>query len=139
MIKIKSIKNKSGISASKLPRMSVFVVARSRKEWMQGKSCFKPILKKAFGDTDSRVNPVFYVYILWRNKKIIYIGKSSSLQSRLQSHRKKLNFTHASILNFEKEALQIEVEALLIEKHKTVLNKEHNPNYNRKTKKHEKN
>ena len=105
---------------------------------MQGKRCFKPILKKAFGDEDSSVKPFFYVYILWVNEKIIYIGKSCSLQSRLQSHRKKLNFTHASILNFEKEALQIEVEALLIEKHKTVINKEHHPNYNRKTKKHEK-
>lgn len=131
MIKIKAIKNKSGISARKLPRMSVFLVAPNRKEWLSGKKSFFGAIHKAFFPWKK----CWCVYVLWKDEEIIYIGKSIYPAERLQSHRRKINFTHASILNFETKNLMAEVEILLIKKHKPILNKQYNSNNSRKIKK----
>tara|TARA_R110002126_G_scaffold139672_1_gene284433 strand:+ start:261 stop:665 length:405 start_codon:yes stop_codon:yes gene_type:complete len=131
MIKIKDIKNKSGLSASRLPKMSVFLVAPNRKEWLGGKKSFYGVIHKAFFPWDQ----CWCVYILWKDEEIIYIGKSIYPAARLQYHRRKINYTHASILNFEKEELMTQAEIMLIKKHKPILNKQYNSNNSRKTKK----
>jgi predicted GIY-YIG superfamily endonuclease len=131
MIKIKSIKNKSEISASRLPKMSVLLVAPNRKEWLGGKKSFIGTLLKSFYSAGK----CFCVYVLWKGEEIIYIGKSVYPAARLQEHRRKINYTHASMLSFEKEELMTKAEILLIKKHKPVLNKQYNSNNSRKTKK----
>ena len=47
------------------------------------------------------------VYFLWRGPRLIYIGKGNYVGSRLQCHRKRKVFTHATFLEVAMECNRI--------------------------------
>lgn len=62
------------------------------------------------------------VYQLYQNDCLIYIGKSTDINTRIISHAKDKNFTHYSFIECEPSNLN-EIEASLIKRHLPELNK----------------
>lgn len=71
------------------------------------------------------------VYVFYENRKILYIGKASSLKNRLKSYLKSGDFKndrlHENATNLKLILLRSEIEALIEE---AKLIKEHDPPYN---------
>ena len=122
MINITKLNSTNGLSAFKLPKIERVRVSRDRSEYIGGiVKSFKPVLKKAFKDNH------FVVYVLWIGHRIVYVGQSCNIYSRLQSHKNRIKYTHVSLLNFKDFNTMENVEKALIQKHKPMFNKKWNP------------
>lgn len=68
------------------------------------------------------------IYVFWNKDKIVYIGKSINLQSRvyysLKERIKSENITHISLIYIEKEADLHIFEVMLITEYKPILNRD---------------
>lgn len=64
----------------------------------------------------------FYVYTLWLNEELVYIGRTIRLFSRIETHRRTKEFTHYSAYICDSE-LEMEVlESEMITKYQPVYN-----------------
>ena len=121
MINVRKIKSLKGLSANYLPKIKRITVCPDRKDYMSGAPTFLRSLNKAFGYRQN------IVYVLWVNSEIVYIGKSKYIQQRLSAHKTRIDYTHASLINLTDEQTMNDVEIRLIQKHRPVFNKRHNP------------
>lgn len=123
MINIKQLKSLKGLSASNLPKIERLVVCPDREDYLKGAPRFYPIICKAF---DYNYN---IVYVLWIGADIVYIGQSRFITQRLQSHKSRIKYTHVSLINLPDKQTMDDIEIRLIQKHRPIFNKRHNPDY----------
>ena len=64
------------------------------------------------------------IYILYNDKKIIYIGKSNSIKNRLYQHKKDKFFNDVTCIYFKNEADVNLYEPYLINKYKPIYNRD---------------
>jgi hypothetical protein len=121
MINISQIKSLKKLSASKLPKIKRSVACRDRSDYLNEVPCFRRIINKAFPDNK------FFVYVLWIDDNIVYVGQSSMVYQRWQSHKYRISYTHVSLLNFKDFKTMEAVEIRFIQKHRPIYNKKHNP------------
>ena len=125
MLNITKIKSTKGLSAFRLPKIERIKVSINRSEYAGGS--IKSFTLTTFFNL--RKQKPFCVYILWIGHEIVYVGQSLNVFKRLQSHKKQIKYTHASIMNLPNVQTMNDVEIALIKKHKPRFNKKHNPNY----------
>lgn len=127
MIKVKSLKTTKGLSASRLPKIERRLISPNRDEYMQSNRSLylssQGFIYKIMGWDAKHC----FVYILWIKDEIVYVGQSKSVVQRLQSHKSRIKYTHVSLLNFEDNKTMKSAEIRLIQKHRPVYNKLHNP------------
>lgn len=123
MINIKQLKTIKGLSATSLPKIKRIIVCPDRKDYMSGVLTFNSAIYKGFSYNHN------VVYVLWIGSNIVYVGKSNFVIRRLQSHKSRIKYTHVSLLNFKDKKTMEDVEVRLIQKHRPVFNKRHNPDH----------
>ena len=64
-----------------------------------------------------------FVYLLQKNQKVIYVGRSSNLYSRLVSHKSKKDFDVIIIYEYDEKSQCGDCEYFGIKYHKPILNK----------------
>ena len=70
-----------------------------------------------------RANGRHFVYMLEKNDKVIYVGRSSNLYSRLISHKSKKDFDNVKLIEYLDKNQMVDAEFFFIKYYNPVLNK----------------
>ena len=70
-----------------------------------------------------RANGRNFVYMLEKNKEIIYVGRSKRLYDRLVSHKSKKDFDTVLLIEYQENSQSVDAEFFLIKHHRPILNK----------------